>query len=580
LIASIYALIYPLLNIRQWFMQTIETDVPHVWAYLPEIWVQSNATPTSVYSLHNVLLGLALLGTIILLGLFLVRLLSLLRIHLHSVIAQWHTYLYRNVQYPIVPFSFFNKIYLHKPQHEDSELYDIFEHENIHVKGLHSMDIIWFEMLWIVCWFNPFVWLMRKAVRQNLEFLTDQQVLNKGVDRKTYQYSLLHVTQRGTAVHMGNKFNFKTLKKRIMMMNKNRSSKLELSKYAFLLPVIILIGASFTVQKTEKQVEDVVSKVKETDVTTLIGSSPHQLFSPNDNGTNALSPISKDTTKDTKEIKKLKNRSEIDRDKDYYYEYDKKAISKAAFFALRDEEVYDILLIEDHQAFESLHPAAKGKDGVVRAYSLEMHEQHKKEAELMLYVVDGKIVTQNQFKELDPNTIEAVNVMKDKSAVTKFGEKGKYGAIEITMKAQTKTDSNRTAKSDVLTTVGKLKGKATGIQLESLALQTGKRILFIVDGEKMPLDFDTKSLNSNNIESISILKEKSAIALYGNNAKDGVMIIKSKTLTAPLATETPELTNQGQDLQKARIDEVVVIGYSAQQKSAARNSNSIRNQNL
>src|SRR5690606_6007213 len=164
----------------------------------------------------------------------------------------------------------------------------------------------------------------------------------------------------------------------------------------FLLPVIILIGASFTVQKTEKQVEEVVSKVKETDVTTLIGSSPHQLFSPNDNGTNALSPISKDTTKDTKEIKKLKNRSEIDRDKDYYYEYDKKAISKAAFFALRDEEVYDIMLIEDHQAFERLHPAAKGKNGVVRAYSLEMHEQLKKEAELMLYVVDGKIVTQNQ----------------------------------------------------------------------------------------------------------------------------------------------------------------------------------------
>src|SRR5690606_27503962 len=153
--------------------------------------------------------------------------------------------------------------------------------------------------------------------------------------------------------------------------NKNRSSKLELSKYAFLLPVIILIGASFTVQKTEKQVEDVVSKVKETDVTTLIGSSPHQLFSPNDNGTNALSPISKDTTKDTKYIKKLQTRSENDGDEDYYYDYDKTAISNAAFFALRDEEVYDIVLIEDHRAFERLRPAAKEKDGVVGAYSLE-----------------------------------------------------------------------------------------------------------------------------------------------------------------------------------------------------------------
>src|SRR5690606_30781913 len=491
-----------------------------------------------------------------------------------------YTTLFRSVQYPIVPFSFFNKIYLHKPQHEESELYDIFEHENIHVKSLHSMDIIWFEMLWIVCWFNPFVWLMRKTVRQNQEFLTDEQVLNKGVDRKTHQCSLLHVTQRGTAVHMGNKFNFKTLKKRIMMVNKNRSSKLELSKYAFLLPVIILIGASFTVQKTEKQVEDVVSKVKETDVTTLIGSSPHQLFSPNDNGTNALSPISKDTTKDSKEIKKLKNRSEIDRDKDYYYEYDKKAISKAAFFALRDDEVYDIFLIEDHQAFASLHPAAKGKDGVIRAYSLEMHEQRKKEAELVVYVVDGEIAARNDLKVLDPNTIEAINVLKDESAVAKYGEKGKYGAIEITSKKPqaVKHDSIKISsvwvddkKADMEAAEGgvnQLKGKATGIHIRGIPTnENGKQPLIVVDGKEMPTDYSLNTVDPNNIESITVLKDEAGTTLYGDKAKDGVLIVTTKSNAGSRTTDSHGLTHNTNDLQKAKIEEVTVVGYQTKQKT-------------
>src|SRR5690606_14111839 len=120
--------------------------------------------------------------------------------------------------------------------------------------------ILLFEMILVVCWYNPFVWLVRKAVRENLEYLTDQEVLNKGMDKQTYQYSLLHVTQRGIAVGMSNHFNFKTLKKRIMMMNKKRSSNLELSKYVFLLPVFLIAGASFTVSKAEKNIENLVEK--------------------------------------------------------------------------------------------------------------------------------------------------------------------------------------------------------------------------------------------------------------------------------------------------------------------------------
>lgn len=209
------------------------------------------------------------LGAMVLFLKLAVQLFSLMRIHRHSIEASWRTYVYRNVLFPIAPFSFFNRIYVNAKQHEESELYDIFEHEQIHVKGLHTLDIILFEAILILCWYNPVVWLLRKAVRQNLEFLTDQYVLNQGVDRQTYQYSLLHVSKQGATVGVGNQFNFKLLKKRITMMNKKRSSALELSKYAFLLPVLIFVAAAFTVTKADEKISEVVLLAKQTEVKDL-----------------------------------------------------------------------------------------------------------------------------------------------------------------------------------------------------------------------------------------------------------------------------------------------------------------------
>lgn len=124
-------------------------------------------------------------------------------------------------------------IYLNKQWHNNHELNDIFKHENIHAKELHSIDVLLFEILTIVCWYNPFVWMMRRSVRQNLEYLTDQQVLNKGTDRQRYQYSLLNTAQQEQSVGISNHFNFKTLKKRIIMMNKKKITPHRIRKICF-----------------------------------------------------------------------------------------------------------------------------------------------------------------------------------------------------------------------------------------------------------------------------------------------------------------------------------------------------------
>ena len=107
---------------------------------------------------------------------------------------------------------------------------------------------------------------MRRSVRQNLEFLTDQQVLDSGLNKELYQYSLLKVSTEGVSLELSNNFNFKQLKKRIMMMNRARSRKVELGKYAFLFPLVILFAAAFTVSKADEKIVDVVGLVKETEL--------------------------------------------------------------------------------------------------------------------------------------------------------------------------------------------------------------------------------------------------------------------------------------------------------------------------
>src|SRR5690606_9078023 len=101
------------------------------------------------------------------------------------------------------------------------------------------------------------------------EFLTDQKVLELGIDRKAYQFSLLHVTSEGSSMPVGNQFNFKSLKIRIIMMNKNRSSKINLSAYAFLMPVLIFTGISFTSFQAEAKIDRVVASLNETELSSF-----------------------------------------------------------------------------------------------------------------------------------------------------------------------------------------------------------------------------------------------------------------------------------------------------------------------
>ena len=144
----------------------------------------------------------------------------------------------------IIPFSFGNSIFINHQLHSEEELREIIRHEFIHVKQNHSIDIIWGELLCLLNWYNPFAWLLKRSIRQNLEFIADNKVVQNGIDKKEYQYLLLKVIGN-SQYSIATQFNFSSLKKRIAMMNKTKSAKLQVARFLFLFPVLAVILLAF-----------------------------------------------------------------------------------------------------------------------------------------------------------------------------------------------------------------------------------------------------------------------------------------------------------------------------------------------
>jgi BlaR1 peptidase M56 len=146
------------------------------------------------------------------------------------------------------PCSFGNNIFINPGLYDPETYQQILIHEKIHVSGRHTLDILVAEIAVVLQWFNPFIWLYRREVENNLEFLTDQSVLlHRGVERFAYQLSLLRVSAPHLPFSITNNYNQSLLKRRIVMMNSQRSSRSTVWKYFFLLPLLTVLV--FTLNK-------------------------------------------------------------------------------------------------------------------------------------------------------------------------------------------------------------------------------------------------------------------------------------------------------------------------------------------
>ena len=162
-----------------------------------------------------------------------------------------------------LPFSFFKMMFWSKNlelEHTDSQ--KILTHEEAHVQGWHSVDVMLCEVMSIIFWCSPMVYFYKKSIKTVHEYLADAVVLQTTPTKK-YGHLLLQQSQTGLQVALANHFIHSQLKQRIIMMTRNKSRKEAIIKYLFALPVILLLLIVFSKKQANANAENSVSAMIE-----------------------------------------------------------------------------------------------------------------------------------------------------------------------------------------------------------------------------------------------------------------------------------------------------------------------------
>jgi TonB family protein len=154
----------------------------------------------------------------------------------------------RTINLPVkgVAFSFW-KTKLIDPELSCSETIDA--HENVHVKQLHTLDILVIEVIGIFLWFNPLIYCYRRNLKIIHEYLADEYAVKFAGSKKQYATLLfLQAFKAGPA--LSNSFHTATLlESRIRMLQQEKSRRYLIWKYALCIPMIVLLSTmcSFSV---------------------------------------------------------------------------------------------------------------------------------------------------------------------------------------------------------------------------------------------------------------------------------------------------------------------------------------------
>lgn len=258
----IVALIVPALSLEYWVRDTpTMASMAHVYAdtFYPVVVVKAQA-PGITWM--DMLLGIYWAGVAVLSLRLVWQLFSIIRLAVISRKQEVEGITVHLLKGEGSPFSFFRWVFMYPSTLEGRQLHEVMVHECTHVSGLHSLDTLFSELFSIVCWFNPFAWLMKQEVRMNLEYLADESVLSDGNARKSYQYHLLGLAYRQPkdSAQIANNFNLLPLKKRIKMMNKRRTSEIGKAKYLLFAP---LAGALLMVSNIESVAREIGEQIPE-----------------------------------------------------------------------------------------------------------------------------------------------------------------------------------------------------------------------------------------------------------------------------------------------------------------------------
>ncbi|NJB71062.1 TonB family protein [Saonia flava] len=250
-------------------IEAFKTTVPQKFIAYPEyLWgmsmqevVLSETNTSSVFDIsweYGILYGGMLLAVV----LFAYKIHQILRLRKKGEVQYFKDFTQVLVQQSKVAFSFFKTIFM-GDQIKDEEYENIVLHEMVHIKQKHSLDLMFFEIMRIVGWFNPLVYVYQSRISELHEFIADAQVA-KTHKKEQYQLLLSQVFQTQNISFINPFFKSSLIKKRIVMLQKQKTKRIYQLKYLALVPLILgmlfytsATEASYTYNETTLSLNDV-----------------------------------------------------------------------------------------------------------------------------------------------------------------------------------------------------------------------------------------------------------------------------------------------------------------------------------
>jgi len=428
-------------------------------------------------------------------------------------------------QKDIPPFTYFNKLTIPSKIINSTHIQSVINHENIHKEERHCIDLLLMEIMFLFQWFNPFAWFMKKAVRDNLEFLTDDKVTGF-IDKQEYQLGIISLAGKTTFYTFPSLSNQSQLKKRIIMMAKNKQSKFRWIKIFIIAPMLAIMTATLSGREIQFiYPETETEEISITEDDNLKGTVADKNGKPIAGVSITVKNSTTGTITDLEGNFELQNIKKGDVLSISMINYNNMEVhvgdSKKINIGLGDPVNNTVTKTTTTTSIASKPIEVDGKNikGTVT------DKTGKPIAGVSVTVKGSTIGT---VSDMEGNFI--LNNIPN-TAVLSFAMID-YEKKEMPLKIETGDKTNKETYH--------IKVEMISVPLEKSTLNTlsiiesiGTKInissdspLIIVDGK---VSEEISHIDPKNIESISVLKEKTATDKYGEDAKNGVIIITTKS---------------------------------------------------
>ncbi len=506
--------VYPFIDISSWLEhnEPVKIAVTYYVNTLPEFVVNAPQQNKwwNIPDLATAVWLIYLAGIIIATIRLLIQLSSILNLRRKGHITSIHGIQVIALTEQIAPFSFFQWIFINPEQHTSHELNEILAHEQTHVREWHSIDVIFSQLTCIVFWFNPFSWFTQRAIRQNLEYLADHRVIHSGYDSKGYQYHLLRLTHHTAAANLGNNFNVSELKKRIVMMNKQKSPSLFLTKYMLVIPLATVLVITNHAEALAKKVEK---------MTPLIIPQPtNNPIVINDQPEHSSLLLKKETPKETLLASVSKeNKAQVTE-------------LQSAKSVTIDDEPFTVV--------EQMPQYPGGQDAMFKflaqnlRYPVKAQQNGVQGMVILSFIVTktGQINSIKIVRGVDPELDnEAMRVVKTMPIWIPGKQKGENVNVKYTLPVRFALGGGTKEETPAggVNVIGYGNASKTN-DFKWVTPKPGEKApLIIIDGKESTNE-EMKVLDANKIKEVSVLKDDAATKTYGEKGKNGVIIITLK----------------------------------------------------